>query len=251
QNFLIDVNILQILMDAAQLTTADQVLEVGPGLGVLTERLIRSAGKVVAVEKDKHLVRFLEQRFAGTGNLELITGDILDQDLDGLMAQGITRLVANLPYSIASRMLVEFLLRKTMPGLMVITIQKEVADRLRAVPCTKDYGLLGILTQLRCKIRIVKTISRMCFYPPPEVASAIVSLEILPDPVDAAAFHKTHKLVKACFNHRRKQMQTILHQDQPDRGERMIAKLVELGYTPASRPEEITPPDWLTLATVT
>ncbi len=163
QNFLIDRNILNILLEAADLSPADRVVEVGPGLGVLTEALLERTAGVTAVEKDNRLAPYLRERFAGESRLELIHSDVLDCDLPAVFPQPGMKLVANLPYAIAARLLVDLTEIPHPPALVIITIQREVADRLTAVPSTKDYGLLSILMQRRYAVTTVKHISRTCF----------------------------------------------------------------------------------------
>ena len=244
QNFLIDANILDIIVEAAGPSSAEHILEVGPGLGVLTERLLERAGQVTAVEKDHRLCAWLRKRFAGTTNLNLIEGDILEQNLPGLVASGAGHLVANLPYCVASRLLVELFLGEPRPRRMVITLQKEVTDRLAAQPATDDYGLLSILTQLCCRIVQRKNISRTCFYPSPDIASSMVVLETRTDIPEGSVLRTTFRFAKDCFHHRRKQMATLIKHQPVDRQPRLHENLERLGYRPETRPEEIPPADW-------
>lgn len=242
QNFLIDANILRILLRTAELHRDEQVLEVGPGLGVLTEWLVRYAGRVAAVEKDPVLFGFLQQHFAGAPNLELIHADILDVDLAALLAGGITKVVANLPYSIGSRFLVELFQSATPPARIVVTVQREVAERLAAAPGTAAYGLLGILAQTAYAVKIVKDISPTCFLPPPEVRSAIVALDRLPydredRPKNRAAFLT---LLQGAFSRRRKQLAPLL--------KARAGLLPRLGIEPRARPEDLSPEQWVRLS---
>lgn len=247
QNFLIDANILDLIMEMANLRKTDRVLEVGPGLGVLTERLLEAAGEVIAVEKDRRLCAFLRKRFADAAHLELIEGDALEQNLPALLRDSGTPLVANLPYSVASRLLVELLLGDPRPGRMVVTLQKEVVDRLAAPPGSGTYGMLGILVQLRYRIVRRKPISRTCFYPPPEIASALVALEAHVVQPDVDLYRRAFRFIKECFHHRRKQMATLIKRRSPENPDLLMDKLRALGYRPESRPEEIRPEDWLEL----
>lgn len=239
QNFLIDGNILGIMLDAASLAREDAVLEIGPGLGVLTGPMLGRAGRVVAVELDARLHAHLAGTLASP-NLVLIHADALDADLPGLLAGGLNKLVSNLPYSVGSRVLVEACQAAARPECMVVTVQLEVADRLGASPGAKDYGLLSIFAQLDYDVRVVKRIARTCFLPPPQVTSAIVKLTRRPSRAvplrDEALFRR---LVKECFSHRRKQMGTIVH----DAG-----ALARAGIAPARRPETVSVPEWCALA---
>lgn len=245
QNFLIDANILRILLAAAELRQSDQVLEVGPGLGVVTEWLERWAGRVVAIEKDRRLFEHLKDRFAKSDRVELIHADVLDVDLAKLLAGGINKMVANLPYSIASRLLVTLIQSPQPPERMVITVQKEVAHRLNAKPETKDYGLLSILTQLRYDVVIEKDVRPTCFLPAPEVHSSIVNLRLLEQPPTVADVDQLTALLKLAFSRRRKQLHTVLasefHADGRAIADRMLAGI---GVRAEARPENVLPAEW-------
>ena len=245
QNFLIDANILRILLAAAELRQSDQVLEVGPGLGVVTEWLERWAGRVVAIEKDRRLFEHLKERFAESDRVELIHADVLDVDLAKLLAGGINKMVANLPYSIASRLLVTLIQSPQPPERMVITVQKEVAHRLNAKPETKDYGLLSILTQLRYDVVIEKDVRPTCFLPAPEVHSSIVNLRLLEQPPTVADVDQLTALLKLAFSRRRKQLHTVLasefHADGRAIADRMLAGI---GVRAEARPENVLPAEW-------
>lgn len=247
QNFLIDANILRILLATAHLTQDDVVLEVGPGLGVLTEWLARWAGRVIAVEKDHRLCAYLGERFAKTGNLELLEADVMDLDLEDLLARGVTKVVSNLPYSIGSRLIVRLVESPRAPGQMVVTVQREVAARLTAAPGTKDYGLLSVLAQLRYDIRIRKEVSPTCFLPPPEVWSAMTHLVLrepaAPPPQDPAHFKA---LLKTAFAQRRKQLASILRRGKAAAGLDRILKTARVDTR--ARPETLSPAQWVDLS---
>ena len=238
QNFLVDGNILRIMLDTAEIGPEDQVLEIGPGLGVLTEGLLARAKRVVAIELDKRLYAYLRERFAGEKNLELIPGDALDADFNALMKSGINKVASNLPYGAGSRILVELFESNPAPVRMSVTVQHEVADRLAAQPGTKKYGLLSVLAQLDYEVEIRKIVAASCFYPAPQVKSAIVSLRRRPVPRELRDRAVFKDLVKKAFSQRRKQIGTIL------RG----ANFENAGINPASRPEELYVEDWCRLA---
>lgn len=239
QNFLIDGNILRIMLDAASLQPADHVLEIGPGLGVLTEPLLERAGRVTAIEKDDRLHEHLRASLTAP-HLRLLHADALEADLDGLLAGGVRKVVANLPYSVGSRVLVELMHSAARPDVLVVTVQLEVAERLAARPDTRDYGLLSIFAQLDYDVQVVKRISRTCFWPPPQVESAIVKLALRPQRAvtlrDEARFRA---LVKECFAHRRKQLGSLVR----DRD-----ALQRAGLDPAQRPETVDVAGWCRLA---
>ncbi len=250
QNFLIDVNILKILLSTAKLHQSDAVLEVGPGLGVLTEWLVRWSGRVVAIEKDRRLLAYLRERFAGMPNLELIGSDVLDVDLEALLAGGINKVVANLPYSIGSRLLVELIEATHRPEQMVVTVQREVAERLAAEVGTKEYGLITVFAQSRYAVTIRKVVSPTCFFPPPEVTSAIVEFSLLDPapavPADPAGFKK---LVKAAFSQRRKQLASLLRRAPfKNRAEAIEIVFKRIGIDLKARPETVSPAQWVELS---
>jgi 16S rRNA (adenine1518-N6/adenine1519-N6)-dimethyltransferase len=253
QNFLIDANILDIIADAAGILPDENVLEIGPGLGALTERILPKAGSVTCIEKDPTMAKYLRSRFsafakssADKPGFTLIESDALDLDLDALFEKGLTKVAANLPYSVASRLMVEIAECRHRPELMSLTIQKEVADRLTAPPGGKHYGLLGILTGVFYKNALVKKISPNCFLPPPKVWSAVVKMERLTDPlVDEETYPVFKKLVKHCFSQRRKQVGTILKHMGISPVDMLLAD-AEIEHT--ERPEVIEIRRWAALA---
>ncbi|HEY8495407.1 MAG TPA: 16S rRNA (adenine(1518)-N(6)/adenine(1519)-N(6))-dimethyltransferase RsmA [Limnochordales bacterium] len=216
QNFLVDRNIVAKILDAAQLTPEDTVLEIGPGLGVLTWELARRARAVVAVELDAGLMRWLRELFAGQANVRLVHGDALTVDLAGLLAAhppgpgGSAKVLANLPYYITSPLLMRLLEEELPISLAVVMVQKEVARRLLARPGTKDYGALSVAVQLRAQVEIVAPVPPGVFFPPPEVESAVVRLTLrpLPEEVEDAAFFSA--VVRAAFAQRRKMLRNAL-----------------------------------------
>ena len=243
QNYLIDANILDIIADTAAIQSNECVLEIGPGLGALTERIIPKAQSVTCIEKDPTMAKYLRSRF---NNFTLIEEDALDVDLDGLFAGGITKVAANLPYSVASRLMVDIAECEHRPEILSLTIQKEVADRLTAPSGDKHYGMLGILTGVFYENTLVKKISPTCFLPPPKVWSAVVKMTRRAEPVVDAATYPTFKtLVKHCFSQRRKQVGTIL-------GKFGISPVDELlsdaGIEHTERPEVIEIERWAALA---
>lgn len=244
QNFLIDSNILKILLATAALRPDDAVIEIGPGLGVLTEGLARAAGKVVAIEKDRRLAAYLKKRFQNTPNMELIEADALDIDMDKYLAAGCNKIVANLPYSVASRLLVNLAEAPHRPGQMVVTIQNEVADRLTAKVDTDDYGLLSVILQLRYEISVRKEISPSCFYPPPEVKSAIVNMVLREPAEEPQDYERFKSLLKLCFSKRRKQLGGVLRRNFAH----FDTVLAQLQLDPQSRAETLSPEQWVSLS---
>jgi 16S rRNA (adenine1518-N6/adenine1519-N6)-dimethyltransferase len=241
QNFLIDRNILNILLEAADLQPKDRVVEVGPGLGVLTQALLDRVAALIAVEKDNRLVPYLRERFADNKNLTLIHSDILDCDFPALFPAPGHKLVANLPYAIAARLLVELTAIATPPELIVVTIQREVADRLIAVPSSQDYGLLSILLQRHYAIDTVKHIAPSCFWPQPTVQSSISRLTLRPEPLGGAANElELRALLRHAFSRRRKTMARSLRDWTPD----PLPALETAGIAPKARAEELPAEAW-------
>lgn len=243
QNYLIDANILDIIADTADIQPDESVLEIGPGLGSLTERIIPLAKSLTCIEKDPVMAKYLKSRFP---NVTLIESDALEMDLDPLFSAGVAKVVANLPYSVASRLMVDIAECEHRPSLMSLTIQKEVADRLTAPPGDKHYGLLGILTGVFYENTIVKKISPTCFLPPPKVWSAVVKMERRTEQlVDAENYPTFKKLVKHCFSQRRKQVGTIIKQLGMSPVDELLA---DAGIEHAERPEVIEIDRWAALA---
>lgn len=243
QNYLIDANILDLIAATAQVAPDDAVLEIGPGLGALTERLLPQARAVTCIEKDPTMAAYLRTRFSG---FTLIEADALTVDLDALFAGGITKVAANLPYSVASRLMVDIAECPHRPERMALTIQKEVADRLTAPPGNRHYGVLGILTGVFYENTLVKKISPTCFLPPPKVWSAVVQMRRRAEPaVSDAVYPVLKRLVKTCFSQRRKQIGTTLRKEA---GGPVDAVLSSAGIEPSERPEVIGIERWAALA---
>ena len=278
QNFLHDGNQLRRIVDAAELTPADKVLEIGPGLGPLTELLVARAGSVLAIEKDARLVAVLRERFAaqlignpiaparppsdrermadkpGEGKasaagLELRHDDALEFLKRAPRDWSDWKLVANLPYSVASPILVELAQRQGRPERLVVTLQFEVARRLMARADDDDYGLLTLLVQLDYEPRGLFKIPATCFFPAPDVDSACVVLvrrakPLLAD-VHRAAFVK---VVKRALSQRRKMMVKLLKADWP--AEKLQQALTELNVSPMERAEKLSLEQFVALTTL-
>jgi 16S rRNA (adenine1518-N6/adenine1519-N6)-dimethyltransferase len=228
----------------------DKVLEIGPGLGPLTELLLARAGHVLAIEKDHKLVQVLETlnpSFIDSAKLQLISGDALEfikreaRDWRGW------KLVANLPYSVASPILVELALAAHGPERLVVTLQMEVARRLMAKTCTRDYGILTLLVQLSYQPRDFFKIPPGCFYPEPDVDSACISLIRRPQPLLHLAEKEVFvKLVKRGFSQRRKMMLKLLKQDWP--AENLSKAFADLSLSPQARAETVNLEQFVALA---
>jgi 16S rRNA (adenine1518-N6/adenine1519-N6)-dimethyltransferase len=254
QNFLIDANILDILLDHADICQDDQVLEIGPGLGVVTDQLLRRVARVVAIEKDSRLAALLAERWGEVDNFELIHSDALDCNIESILASGINKVVSNLPYSAGSRLLIDIASADVMPEKIVVTLQDEVAQRLAAAPGTKKYGLLSVRVQISYDVKVVKKVSNNCFWPAPKVESSIIEMTRCKDyGLDADKVKLFRRLLKVCFAHRRKQMQGILVKQVPDSGLSQQSSgelLASLGISPQARPGDISVAGWVSLANV-
>ena len=216
QNFLHDQNQLRRIVATAELTGADKVLEVGPGLGPLTDLLLAQAGHVLAIEKDARLVAVLRERFAAAANLELQHADALVVVKDRGRDWRGWKLVANLPYSVASPILIELAQNPQRPERLVATLQLEVAKRLMARVGDDDYGLLTLLVQLRYTAKEWFKIPRGCFFPAPDVDSACVILVRREPPLLAEEHHAAcERIVRRAFSQRRKMMLKLLKVDWP------------------------------------
>ncbi|MGC8743510.1 MAG: 16S rRNA (adenine(1518)-N(6)/adenine(1519)-N(6))-dimethyltransferase RsmA [Verrucomicrobiia bacterium] len=218
QNFLHDANQLRKIVATAQLNKTDKVMEIGPGLGPLTELLVHNSKEVLVIEKDERLAQILKTRFGKVENLKIINDDALlyliknsDQDFSQWV------IVSNLPYSVASPILVEFSKLVLPPQKIVVTIQSEVADRIVASPSQPDYGLLTLFIQLRYIPAAYFKIPPSCFFPEPKVDSACIRLEkrrddLLPLQNQRELFYK---IVSRAFSQRRKMMFKLLKSDFP------------------------------------
>jgi 16S rRNA (adenine1518-N6/adenine1519-N6)-dimethyltransferase len=242
QHFLVDENILGVIGRLAGLEPDDVVLEIGPGLGVLTRYLASRVARVHAVELDASLEPHL--RDAGA-NVVLHLGDALRLDL-AVLAPDATKLVANLPYNIATPLLVESLDGLPAIASWCVMVQREVADRLFAVPATKAYGAVSVLVQLVCERTGFHPVSRTVFRPQPNVDSALVAFRrtgALPP-----EYPRLKKTVVAAFAHRRKTLPNSLELAGLASRAAAAAALAEIGRDPAVRAEALAPPEFVALA---
>lgn len=249
QNFLVDQNILNIILDSAHLAQNDVVLEIGPGLGVLTEHLVARADRVIAIEKDPRLTAYLRETFRSQSGFHLIEGDALDQSLPQMLEnEHVTHVVSNLPYSSGTRILLELIDAIHRPLRMVMMLQTDVAERLTAAHGSKIYGVSSIHAQMYYDVVLRKVVSPTCFYPPPEVRSAIVEFYRRSEPqVDLTTRTHFNGLVKWCFSQRRKQIGRLLLNAADDivsPGIDVSHILEQVGIRPDQRPESISVAAW-------
>jgi 16S rRNA (adenine1518-N6/adenine1519-N6)-dimethyltransferase len=242
QNYLIDGNILGIIVDAAEISPGDRLLEIGPGLGALTQALAATGAPLTCIEKDPVMAEHINRTFE---SVILVKKDVLDVDLSELFAAGTNKIVANLPYSVGSRFIVNALEARPLPEKMVFMVQKEVADRLIARPGGKTYGPLAIWSQLNYDVKNIKNVSPNCFMPAPKVWSAAVRFEKRQAPLAEVADDSNFKrLVKTAFTQRRKQIGSNLRKNLPE----FFQGLEKAGIDPATRPEQIAVEQWVALA---
>jgi 16S rRNA (adenine1518-N6/adenine1519-N6)-dimethyltransferase len=244
QHFLVDDNILGVIGRLAELAPEDVVLEVGPGLGVLTASLADRVAQVHAVELDRSLERPLSERLAGRENIQLRFGDALHLDLGDLEPTP-TKLVSNLPYNIATPLVVESLDGLPHIGLWCVMVQREVADRFFAEPSTKAYGAVSVLVQLGTERTGFHPVSRTVFRPRPNVDSALVAFRRRGTIEDLA---RVKRIATAAFAHRRKRLANSLELSGFASRPEAEAGLAEIGRDPKARAEELTPPEFVALA---
>lgn len=215
QNFLLDGNLLDWIVRASGVAPGENILEVGPGFGALTGRLVASGVQLTAVEFDHRLAEYNREKFASCENFRLIEADACRVDYDKLFPEGTPfRCVANLPYAISSVFIARLLECKNQPRSMFFMLQKEMGERLAARSGTKAYGALSVRTQLDYDVRIEKIVPPEVFCPPPEVDSALVSFTLKEDKICRSPEEKKFfsRVVRTAFNQRRKQLGKVLGQ---------------------------------------
>lgn len=207
QNFLTDINIIRKIVEAGEVDSSDLVIEIGPGIGSMTCELAKRAGKVIAVEIDRHLIPALQENLSDFSNIELLNKDIMEVDLKSLVDgwEGPLKVISNLPYYITTPTVMKLLENDPKWDAMVFMVQKEVAQRMAATPGTKDYSSLSVAVKYYSDPKIAFTVSRNCFIPKPDVDSAVVKLVKRELPwageIDKSFFFK---VVRASFGQRRK-----------------------------------------------
>ena len=250
QRFLVDRDVLRAIVEAAELGASDDVLEVGPGPGVLTAALSERARSVTAVEIDERMVLLLEETLGARPNVRIVRADALRVDLYRAGPRPPTRVVANLPYQITTPLLERFLADPRRAPLVVVLVQREVARRISATPRDgRERGFLSVFVQSFAQPRIVRHVPRSAFRPAPRVDSAIVALRTRDRPAFAPLAQQGFlKLVSDAFRHRRKQLRSALgHEAGLDRA-RADEVLRRAGIAPERRPEELELAEWIALA---
>jgi len=244
QHFLTNSSLAEKIVKTAQIDNADMVLEIGPGRGILTEPLTQHCKKLITVEYDQKLATELRTKFPIETGVDIYREDILEFDFNGHLARYLPpklKVVANLPYSISTAIIFRLIDHRHLFSELWLMVQKEVADRLRATPGGKDYGVLSIMTQLYSQTEIVLKVPPGSFNPPPKVDSAVVAMQLSEEPrisIDDIPFFK--QLVRRVFNQRRKMLRSTL------RGSEQAMEAV--GIDPTARPETLSLQQFAALA---
>ena len=247
QNFLIDYNILEHIVDAAEITREDCVLEIGPGIGTMTQYLCEQAREVVAVEIDKNLIPILSDTLSAYNNVTVIHEDILKVDINRIVQEKNNgrpiKVVANLPYYITTPIIMGLFESHVPLESITIMVQKEVADRMQVGPGTKDYGALSLAVQYYARPEIMLTVPAACFMPRPNVDSAVIRLSRYQEPPVCARNEKLmFDIIRASFNQRRKTLANGLSNASGLKVTRdqVVAALEQMGLSATIRGEALT-----------
>ena len=247
QNFLIDTHVLEKIISAAGITKNDCVLEIGPGIGTMTQYLAENAGHVVAVEIDRNLIPILKETLADYDNVTVINEDILRVDIKALAEEynggKPIKVVANLPYYITTPIIMGLFESGVPIDNITVMVQKEVADRMKEGPGSKDYGALSLAVQYYAEPEIVANVPPNCFIPRPNVGSAVIRLTRHKEmPVEVKNPALMFKIIRASFNQRRKTLQNGLGNasELPYTKEQIAAAIAEMGLTPTIRGEALS-----------
>ena len=247
QNFLIDTHVLEKIISAAGITKNDCVLEIGPGIGTMTQYLAENAGHVVAVEIDRNLIPILKETLADYDNVTVINEDILRVDIKTLAEEynggKPIKVVANLPYYITTPIIMGLFESGVPIDNITVMVQKEVADRMKEGPGSKDYGALSLAVQYYAEPEIVANVPPNCFIPRPNVGSAVIRLTRHKEmPIEVKDPALMFKIIRASFNQRRKTLQNGLGNapELPYTKEQIAAAIAEMGLTPTIRGEALS-----------
>ena len=247
QNFLIDPRVLDKIIDAAEITEDDMVLEIGPGIGTMTQYLAEAAGKVVAVEIDRNLLPILQETLADYDNVKVIHADVLSLDLEKLVQEENggrpIKVVANLPYYITTPIIMALFEQHVPLANVTVMVQKEVAARMKSGPGSKDYGALSLAVQYYAEPYIVANVPCNCFMPRPNVDSAVIRLTRYEEPpVQVKDEKMLFKIIRASFNQRRKTLQNGLNNSSELNftKDQIAAAIAEAGFSPSVRGEALT-----------
>lgn len=247
QNFLIDGHVLDKIIAGAGVTEDDMVLEIGPGIGTMTQYLAEAAGKVVAVEIDRNLLPILQETLADYDNVKVIHADVLSLDLEKLVQEENggrpIKVVANLPYYITTPIIMALFEQHVPLANVTVMVQKEVAARMKSGPGSKDYGALSLAVQYYAEPYIVANVPCNCFMPRPNVDSAVIRLTRYEEPpVQVKDEKMLFKIIRASFNQRRKTLQNGLNNSSELNftKDQIAAAIAEAGFSPSVRGEALT-----------
>ena len=247
QNFLIDGHVLDKIIAGAGVTKDDMVLEIGPGIGTMTQYLAEAAGKVVAVEIDRNLLPILQETLADYDNVKVIHADVLSLDLEKLVQEENggrpIKVVANLPYYITTPIIMALFEQHVPLANVTVMVQKEVAARMKSGPGSKDYGALSLAVQYYAEPYIVANVPCTCFMPRPNVDSAVIRLTRYEEPpVQVKDEKMLFKIIRASFNQRRKTLQNGLNNSSELNftKDQIAAAIAEAGFSPSVRGEALT-----------
>jgi len=247
QNFITDRRVIDRILEIAGISKRDEVLEIGPGLGALTFALARKAGRVIAIEKDKKLAAWMKERTDELDNVEIISGDGLEADFRSYYRGNKMKVVANLPYSVSSPILIKLLNDLDMFSLFVLMLQREVGERISAAPGGKEYGSISVLLQTYLDIKPEFRVPPAAFWPKPKVDSLVLKMVPLPAPMIPLKHRALYeKVVRASFSSRRKMLGNSLKSILP--GECVNAALDAAGIDRTRRAETLTIEEFVTLA---
>ena len=257
QNFLIDPHVLDKIVEAAEVTKDDFVLEIGPGIGTMTQYLCENARQVLAVEIDNNLIPILKETLAEYDNVEVLHGDILKQDIQAIADKyndgKPIKVVANLPYYITTPIIMGLFESHVPLANVTVMVQKEVADRMKALPGTKEYGALSLAVQYYAKPYLAANVPPNCFMPRPNVGSAVIRLDCLDHtPVEVKDERLMFRLIRASFNQRRKTLQNgLTNSGELDFSKEEIGKAIEAaGLSPTIRGEKLGLEEFAKLADI-
>ncbi|MCQ2379627.1 MAG: 16S rRNA (adenine(1518)-N(6)/adenine(1519)-N(6))-dimethyltransferase RsmA [Victivallaceae bacterium] len=237
QNFLLDQNLLDCIIRMAEVSQGEQILEVGPGFGALTEKLLAAGAEVTAIEYDNRLAAYLRTKFADTSALHVVEQDACKVDYEALLSLGRFKAVANLPYSISSVFIAKLLECDHAPQSMLFMLQREMGERLAASPSTKSYGALSVRCQLEYDVKVARIVPPEVFHPAPAVESALVSFK-RHDKYRSLNRDAAGNLIKLVFGQRRKQMGKVLTRSGLE--ENLVRKALETaGAQMESRPDAL------------
>jgi len=258
QNFLTDKHIIDKIIEKSDIGKKDLVIEIGPGIGVLTAAAAEAAGKVIAVEIDGSLIPILRETLRGYENIEIINADILKTDLKGLLEQNkeingqkieSVKILGNLPYYITTPIIMKLLEERVPADSITIMLQKEVADRLKAEPGTKAYGAISAAVRYYCTVVDVAKVPKEVFFPRPKVDSAVIRLDIRKEkPVSLVSEDAFFTVIKAGFGQRRKTLLNALTGTYGKTKEEIAAVMAAAGIDPSRRAETLSIEEFAALA---